>query len=205
MPSDLQHFDLGCKALVTPADDGTLYLSGVAANWEQDRENESFDVGAFKRGLDTWLTRDGAPLVFHHDRSAILGRVLTAEVKADGLHVTARVDPQPLSSPLRYVYEAISRKSLVGLSLGGYFARAMVNGVKKIVNVEPIELSVTPAPVGRGTTFSLIPAPLAEAKALLEEEALTLARHELDLISLRITTYEARRQATRALLGQLVR
>ena len=135
---------------------GDLLISGTGANFELDRENEAFAPGAFDRGLKTFLEGEGT-LAYHHKHDQILGRVLHAErVEGKGVHIVARVDNQPESSPLRHIYEQVKKGTLNALSCGGFFKRAMVDGVQKIVDVDLTEWSITGVPVGRGANFAVV-------------------------------------------------
>jgi len=75
--------------------DGDLLIAGWGANFEIDRENEAFAPNAFDNGLQKFLSGEST-LCYHHDRKAVMGRVLGAEVvPGKGVRVAARVDSQP--------------------------------------------------------------------------------------------------------------
>jgi HK97 family phage prohead protease len=159
--------------------DGDLIIEGVAANWDKDRENESFAPGAFQRGIKAFL--DGsATLAFHHKHEKVLGKVLSLEEMPGGLKMRARVDGAIKNHPeLGVIYEQIKRGTLNSLSCGGFFQRLG----NKIVNVDITELSVTPVAVGHRTNFAVVAGKALQARS----EALEVIESELAMIELRAT------------------
>lgn len=136
--------------------DGDLLIAGWGANFELDRENESFAEGAFDRGLKSFLNGE-ATLAYHHKHDHVLGRVLDAErVEGKGVRIVARVDNQPESSPLRHLYDQVKKGTLNGLSCGGFFKRGWEQGTRKITDVDLTEWSITGVPVGRGANFAVV-------------------------------------------------
>lgn len=142
---------------ITVLDDGDLLIEGWAANFEGlDRQNENFTDGAFKRGIKSFLNGQRA-LCFHHQFDKGIGEVLDLEeVEGKGLKMKARVDHQPESSPLRYIYNAIKKGTYKGLSVGGYFKRKLTEKGWRIADMDFTEISVTPVPVHPGTGFAVI-------------------------------------------------
>ena len=137
-------------------EDGQLLIEGWGANYDIDRENEAFEDGAFTKGLKKFLSGN-APLLYHHQYSNVIGKVVDAEtIPGKGVKIKAIVDRQPEASPLRHIYEGIKRGRINGLSCGGIFKRRMTKSGPKIHDVELLEWSATPVPVGRGTQFSVI-------------------------------------------------
>ncbi len=144
-------------AIVTEEENGDLIIEGWAANFEGlDREGENFVPGAFQRGIKSFLEHQGA-LCFHHKADHGIGTVLDLrEVEGKGLWMRARVDHQPESSPLRYIYNAIKKRSYRGLSVGGFFRRMMHKGRPMIADVDFTEVSVTPVAVHGKTSFAVV-------------------------------------------------
>lgn len=156
-------YDFGVKALdsetptITETEDGDLIIEGWAAVFEGvDRQGENFAPGAFQRGVKSFL--DGsAPLCFHHKRDQCLGKVLDLrEEEGKGLKMKARVDFQPESSPLRYIYNQIKKGTLSALSVGGFFKRGLLEGGRRIVDMDFTEISVTPVPIHPRTNFAVV-------------------------------------------------
>jgi phage head maturation protease len=87
------------------------------------------------------------------------------EVEGKGLYMKARVDFQPESSPLRYIYNAIKKGTYKGLSVGGYFRRKLTNAGWRIADMDFTEVSVTPVPKHSGTSFAVV-----AGKALADTE-----------------------------------
>lgn len=142
---------------ITTLEDGDLLIEGWAANFEGiDRQGENFAEGAFQRGIKSFLSSQ-ASLNFHHKHDHGIGKVLQLdEVEGKGLHMKARVDYQPESSPFRYIYNGIKKGSYNGLSVGGFFKRGMTPDGPRIVDMDFTEISVTPVPIHRGTSFSVV-------------------------------------------------
>ena len=142
---------------LTEDDNGDLIIEGWAANFDGiDREGENFQEGAFKRAIKAFLGAQRT-LAFHHKHDHGIGSVLDLEeVEGKGLRMKARVDYQPESSPLRYIYNGIKKGSYKGLSCGGVFKRAITPLGPRIVDMDFTEISVTPVPVHAGTGFNVI-------------------------------------------------
>lgn len=197
-------FDLSAKgAQAIELENGALLIEGTGANYEIDREDESFLDGSFSKGLRKFLTGN-APLLYHHNYEQVIGRVIDAKaIPGVGIRLKAIVDPQPISSPLRWVYEGIKRGRINGLSCGGIFKRIQTPRGPRISEVDILEWSATPVPVGRGTTFNVVagkaltaPAGLGIAGAdNLNGLRAKVARMEADAIRLRL-------ERTRRVLGR---
>jgi phage head maturation protease len=132
--------------------DGSLVVRGIGANYDLDREGEAFADGAFRKGLSRFLS-GSAVLCYHHKMDTAIGRVVDAkEVKGKGVEITAVVDYQEPQSPWRHIYNGVKAGRIASFSVGGIFKR---DG-HRIVDVDILEWSVTPVPVGKGTDFSII-------------------------------------------------
>lgn len=159
------NFTLDGKALddgafaptVTEADNGDLIIAGYAAVWDgDDREGENFAPGAFQRGIKAFMKAQ-ASLCFHHKHDHVLGKVLELEEEGKGLRMKARVDGAIKNHPvLGTYYEQIKSGTLNGLSVGGFFKRAMIEGKRRIAGVDFTEISVTGVPTHTGPSFSVI-------------------------------------------------
>lgn len=150
----------GTDSVVTEVENGDLIIEGWAADFGGiDRQKENFVPGAFERGRKAFLEGQAA-LCFHHKHDHGIGTVLDLsereiEGKA-GLWMRARVDHQPESSPLRYIYNAIKKGSYKGLSVGGFFKRALTAAGYRIADMDFTEVSVTPVAVHPGTSFNVV-------------------------------------------------
>jgi HK97 family phage prohead protease len=193
-----QHLDpfpfvAGGKAVgVTESADGSLLIEGWAAVFDNlDREGDVFDGGALTAGVKAFLNNGSSALCYQHDRSTVLGRVLDLQVKpGKGVWMRARVDRQVPGSPWHHLYNGIKAGSIRNLSVGGFFRRAMVNGVRKIVAVDMTEISATAVPMDTSARFdvvagkALIDAPAAGADELLSDLALIRAQASLARLEL---------------------
>lgn len=148
--------DGGTAPTVIEEENGDLIIEGWAASFEGlDRQGENFVSGAFQRGIKAFLEGQSA-LCFHHQNDKGIGSVLDLQEKPEGLWMKARVDFQPESSPLRYIYNAVKKGSYKGLSVGGFFKRALVKGRKMIADMDFTEISVTPVAVHPKTKFAVV-------------------------------------------------
>lgn len=175
------NFTLDGKALAThELADGDLLIEGWAADFSGiDRQGENFADGAFERGIKSFL-KDGGALCYHHKHDHAIGKVLDLrEVRGKGLWMRARVDKQEPSSPLYWIYNAIRKGTLRGLSIGGFFKRKVTAGSRRIAAMDFTEVSVTPVPVHPRTGFAVV-----AGKALEDDlpPALARARRECDLL-----------------------
>lgn len=170
-------FDLDLKAIEGTAPvaavelaDGDLLIEGWGANYDLDREEEAFLDGAFTKALGRFL-QGNAPLCYHHKYGDIIGKVVAAEpISGKGVKIQAIVDKQPENSPLRHIYDGIKKGRINGLSCGGIFKRIMTPEGPRIHDVDLLEWSATPIPVGKGTTFSVIAGKALEGKDAGDEE-----------------------------------
>ena len=77
---------------------------------------------------------------------------------AVGVKMIARVSNQPLSSPLRWIYEAVKRGDIAGASVGAIFQRIGAS----ITGADIVECSLTASPVLGSTSVEVV----SEGKAL---------------------------------------
>lgn len=185
----MQPFYTEGKALhATELKSGDIELRGYAAVWQGlDAAGENFLRGSFRKAIPAF-TNGSAPLLFHHDGSRVLGRVLELAEDDYGLKIRARVDRQEPTSPLRYLYDAIRRGSIKGLSCGGYFQRAQTAAGQMIGQVLRLtEVSATSTAQHPLTAFQA-----AEVKAIMGRPAtLENAEHRFALLQARAVAHEA--------------
>lgn len=147
----------GTASLVTVEENGDLTIEGYAAVWEgDDRQGENFAPGAFDRGIKAFL-KGQAGLCYHHKHDKLLGKFFELREDQKGLAFKARVDSAIQSHPeLKTYYEQIKNGSLRGMSVGGFFRRAIEAGKQKIIDMDFTEISVTPVPVHSGTGIGVL-------------------------------------------------
>lgn len=145
------------ESIIEETEGGDLIIEGYAAVFEGvDREGENFVPGAFQRGCKAFLEHS-APLCFHHRKADVLGKVLDLQEDGKGLKMRARVDGAIRKHPtLGVIYEQIKRGTFNGLSVQGFFKRALQEGGPKITDMDFTEISITPAPVHTGPRFSVV-------------------------------------------------
>jgi hypothetical protein len=142
---------------VTVEENGDLVIEGYAAVWEgEDRQGENFAPGAFERASKAFVEGQGA-LCFHHKHDHVLGRVEHLQEDGKGLKMRARVDGAIANHPvLGTIYNQIKKGTLRGLSVGGFFKRAIIEGKQRIADMDFTEISVTGVPVHTGPSFAVV-------------------------------------------------
>lgn len=139
----------GGKALpVEETERGDLILNGYAVVWGgEDRVGDAFAPGALDASIREFLDSQAA-LLFHHDRKAILGRVLELVPDDYGVKFRARVDASTAEDPaLRRIYDGVRRQTINGVSIGGRFTRDYSSGKPVIVRADLTEVSLTAQPM----------------------------------------------------------
>jgi HK97 family phage prohead protease len=158
---DVFGFAIGGKALteesVTVEDNGDLIIRGYAAVWEgDDRQGENFAPGAFERASKAFI-ESGGPLCYHHKADHQLGAVTSLQEDTKGLAFEARVDGEIQQDPkLARIYHQIKKGTLKGVSVGGFFKRALIEGKRKIADMDFSEISVTGVPMHTGPSFAVV-------------------------------------------------
>lgn len=158
---DMFGFAIGGKALtdesVTVEENGDLLIEGYAAVWEgDDRQGENFAPGAFERASKAFLEA-GGPLCYHHKGDHQLGQVTYLQEDDKGLQFKARVDGVCAQDPkLTRIYHQIKNKTMRGVSVGGFFKRAIIAGKQKIADMDFSEISVTGVPMHTGPSFAVV-------------------------------------------------
>jgi HK97 family phage prohead protease len=158
---DLFGFAIGGKALtdesITVEENGDLIIEGYAAVWDgEDREGENFAPGAFERASKAFI-ESGGPLCYHHKADHQLGQVTYLREDDKGLQFKARVDGVCADDPkLKRIYHQIKNKTLRGVSVGGFFKRALIEGKRKIADMDFTEISVTGVPMHTGPSFAVV-------------------------------------------------
>lgn len=186
IPMEAKALDGGESVVVE--ENGDLTIEGYAAVWEgDDREGENFAPGAFTRAAKAFLGST-ASLCFHHKHDHVLGKVLDLREDGKGLQMKARVDGAIKSHPvLGTYYEQIKAGTLSGLSVGGFFKRAMIEGKRKIADMDFTEISITGVPVHTGPSFSVV-----AGKALMDDAAASMPGIPDDLQGAEIRESDAR-------------
>ncbi len=146
---------LDTKAVsITTDDNGDLYIKGWASDFDEDRDDEQFEPGAFDHGVKAFMETNPVLLYNHRfgpGNALCLGQVEVMERRPmpsgkSGMWMEARVDQAEPNTEARQVYNQIKRGTMRGLSVGGKFYRRAVDGVRKIWKADIMEVSVTPVP-----------------------------------------------------------
>lgn len=146
---------LDAKSQVTETADGDVIIEGMASDWGVDDQDELFEQGAFKKGIDNFLSTNPA-LLYHHDGGKALGQVLELRETSKGLHMKARIDAPAPGSWAEDIVNKVKRGTIRGLSVRGKFRRRIgADGIPRIHEAGLREISVTPLPVNPRTMFAV--------------------------------------------------
>ena len=138
----------------------SILLTGYASRGYTDTGHKAIDLDGEtinQYGIDVSRLETGnIPLLFQHDQSKIIGKVLSASYDTKGLFVTAELTKLPGDSLTNYVYEAVKAGMLNSFSVG-----LMVNEIDwteddmiEITKSYLFELSVVSTPALAEATFS---------------------------------------------------
>lgn len=145
-------FVLDTKASVTEQDD-ELVIEGYASDFDEDRQDEAFEPGAFDRAIKSFM--ENPVLLYHHDFAKALGRVLDLKRDGKGLFMKAVLDKPAPGSWAEDIYNKVRSGSIKGLSVGGRFHRKNTEAGPRIHRADLMEISVTPMPVNPRTLFAV--------------------------------------------------
>ncbi len=153
----------GEVATVTVEPNGDLIVQGYAAVWDgEDREGENFAPGAFSAGVKSFLEGQSS-WCYHHKHDKLIGSFEELKEDGKGLRFKARALAALKDHPeMGVIYDQIKNKQLRGMSVGGFFKRALVDGKRKIVGVDFTEISSTPVPVHPGASLNFVGAKALE-------------------------------------------
>lgn len=148
-------FKLDSKAAtVEEESDGSVIIEGLATDWGEDRQEEAFLPNAFDEGVETFMKLNPV-LLYHHDFTKALGRVLDLRKTDKGWVMKAKVDKPASGSWAEDVVNKIKTGTIRGLSVAGKFHRVNTPSGPRIHKAELLEISVTPMPVNPRTLFQV--------------------------------------------------
>ena len=142
------------EATVTQQDEGIF--EALASTYGLDRQGERVAHGAFKETLRRWQDSDKMlPLAWNHqlDAANLIGEVdpSTTRETPDGLLVKGQLDLED-SSVAEQAWRSV-KSNRVGLSIGYLIEEERVgeDGVRELLAVDLIEVSLTASPSNDGT------------------------------------------------------
>lgn len=132
-----------------PTADGGLEVSGYAAIFHAvDKQNEVLEPTDDLQAILDEAVKAGTPILYEHREGTILGRVIEAKAKRAGIWIRAKLNPQPVGSKLREVFEAVKAGAIKGLSFRGPILKALgAEGPARIRLRRLQEVSVARRPV----------------------------------------------------------
>lgn len=135
-------------------EDGDLYIEGYASDFDVDRDNEYIAPGALQKALDGFM--QNPVLCYHHNMSEAMGQVVEARVDGKGLWIKARVDAPEPGTEAANRFRQVSKGTLRGFSIGGFFKKAVERGRTIIREIDLVEISLTPTPVNPRTLGTVV-------------------------------------------------
>lgn len=147
-------YDFGLRNERLREDGDKLVISGIASNWDVDREGDQVARYAFDRALKRYLTTNPI-LLYSHRYSMPMGKVNRAEVRDDGLFVEAELPKPEPGTEAANVWRLVKQGIVRAFSIGGRFHRKAVNGARTIFDMDLREISIAPVGVNAGTLFSV--------------------------------------------------
>lgn len=143
------------KAFGESSDPDTLIVEGYASTGIVDRVRDRIFPDAFKKGLDAFMRN---PVVlWHHDVTKPIGKVLAATIDEVGLRVKVAIDRsltwgrEAAKMIERGMLNAFSVRAVNDLAEGWVDA----NGVRNITNWDLREISVVSVPAHQQALFSI--------------------------------------------------
>lgn len=160
---------------------GDLEVSGYCVVWNGlDAEGETFLKGALADAIPTFLERSGVLAWHHRPGEYPLGRVLEMREDDVGVWFRARLDKPDVGAPTRWLYDAVKRGTMRGVSIGGFFGDRVATGgfsraIHKVLRLTEVSLTTRPMDDAPGLLN------VAEVKAIMG----TQPRAQLDWDGLR--------------------
>lgn len=158
-----------------------IQLTGYASRGFTDTGHKAIDLDGEtinQYGIDVSRLETGnIPLLFQHDQSKIVGKVLSASYDTKGLFVTAELTKLPGDSLTNYVYEAVKAGLLNSFSVGLMVEEIdwAEDDIIEITKSYLFELSVVSTPALASATFNSTVIKSADglvAKAVVDVNAL---------------------------------
>lgn len=155
-----------------------LVISGLASNWDLDRQGDRMARYAFDRALKRYLTTNPI-LLYNHRYGMPMGRVTRASVDDDGLWVEAELPRPEPGTEAANIWRLVRTGVVRAFSVGAVFTRRVIGGVKTIVDADLREVSIAAVGAVPSALFGLS---TQLGKAFGDEPpGLARARHEAAL------------------------
>lgn len=194
------NYDFGLEKSRIREDSDKLTISGLASNFDLDRQGDRMARTAFDRALKRYLTTNPI-LLYSHRYEMPMGKVTRAEVNDEGLYVEAELPKPEPGTEAANVWRLVKAGVVRAFSVGAVFSRRVIGGVKTIIDADLREISIAPVGVVPNALFSV-----QAGKAFGDAPSLEAVEREVSLLRLRLTAEELRlergkAEAARARLG----
>lgn len=206
-----QPVTFGTKALAdaTTLASGDIRVRGYLTRWnELDAEGDRMVRGSFLASIPEFMA-GSRPLAWQHDKTKIIGKVLSLTEDAIGVLMEAVVWRPSPGSILQPIYDAVRGLGKIGASVGAFFSRnPLLDGTKAITGVRITECSLAPVPALASASVEVVEEgkalawgwtepddedPMAWAQRRMLSRRLDVARARVDLLRLRAELEQLRR------------
>jgi HK97 family phage prohead protease len=171
--------DVTEKNISEESQDKYIEVTGYASRMLDDNNNWVIDADA--ENIDTWgielnrLQEGNLPLLYNHDQTKAVGKVLSASYERDGLVITARLYKLPGDDLTNYVYEAVKAGIINSFSVGILvkdfdFVERDNTEYLQLSKSEMIEVSMVAVPANPKATFRMTAVKNIGASTLIAKE-----------------------------------
>lgn len=147
----MDRFTLTGKAIAaSELASGDLEISGYCVVWNGlDAQGETFLRGALADAIPTFLERAGVLAWHHRPADFPLGRVLDMREDKIGVWFRAVLDRPDIGAPTRWLYDAVKRGTMRGVSIGGFFGDRITAGpfgsaIHRVLRLTEVSLTTRP-------------------------------------------------------------
>lgn len=203
----MDKFTLTGKAIsTTETASGDLEISGYCVVWNGlDAEGETFLKGALAHAIPTFLERAGVLAWHHRPADFPLGRVLDMREDDTGVWFRAILPRPDIGAPTRWLYDAVKRGMMRGVSIGGFFGDRITagpygNAIHRVLRITEVSLTTRPMDDAPGVTN------VEEVKAIMHGTPASAAAdldqlvHDARMLSLAVGIETARYQLAAELI-----
>lgn len=141
---------------ISPQNDGSLIIEGWASTTAVDSYNEIVASEAFNETMPEYVNRFNSLMLYMHDWWGIaIGKILSYEVKAEGLWVKARISATELGKDLIVlIKDGVLRSFSIGFRPIKYEDNEET-GIRTYTKIQVMEISIVNVPANPLAHFSI--------------------------------------------------
>lgn len=177
------NYDFGLSKSRVREDGDKLIISGLASNFDLDREGDRMARTAFDEALKRY--QENPILLYNHSYSRPMGRVTKAEINDAGLFVEAELPKPEPGTEAANIWRLVKSGVVRAFSVGAVFTRKMIGGVQTITSADLREISIASVGMVPQALFSV-----QAGKAFGDPMTLADVERELATLSLRASVHE---------------